>query len=128
MNSDIDPIVLKNIQNQQYVTIEKLRQSLAKSEKRAHLYETKFAQMKDKLYNRCKRLNDEVINVRRAFEKKMKEFFANYTGMLKEIIFTNNKDHTNLLNQVRNLEQGYMKVQRKITMNKLEKGHPVGTS
>lgn len=91
VNSLVDQGVLDNIQNQQYVTIEKLRQSLAKSEKRAHLYETKFGKLKEKLYKRCKRLNDEIISIRRAFEKKMKEFFQNYTGMLKEIIFTNNK-------------------------------------
>jgi regulator of PEP synthase PpsR (kinase-PPPase family) len=82
---------MNDIQSQQYLTIERLKSSLAKSEKRAHVYSEKFHKLKNKIYTRCKRLNDEVSRVRKLFERKMAEFFTNYTRMIKEIIFTNNK-------------------------------------
>ena len=73
------------------MTIERLKSSLVKSEKRATVYEEKFHKLKGKIYSRCKRLNEEVSRVRKMFERKMSEFFTNYTRMIKEIIFTNNK-------------------------------------
>ena len=55
------------------------------------MYQEKFHKLKDKIYKRCKRLNDEVGTTKKAFQHKMSEFFSNYIQMLKEIIFTNSK-------------------------------------
>jgi hypothetical protein len=88
-----DSQTLGEIQNLQYMTIEKLKISLHKSECRADKYEAKFHKIKTKIYQRCKRLNEEVANVRKSFSDKMQEFFMNYTKMLKEIIITNSNVH-----------------------------------
>lgn len=90
-STGIDQEVLQNIQNMQYQTIEKLKISLRKSEERANRYEEKFCKIKDKIYSRCKRLNDEIVNVKAGFQAKMSDFFNMYIKMLKEIIFANNK-------------------------------------
>ncbi len=47
--------------------------------------------MKDKIYLRCKRLNEELISTKKQFENKMSQFFTHYCAMLKAIIYANNK-------------------------------------
>lgn len=70
---------------------EKLRSALDRAVKRSTIYQSKFFEMKDRIYRQTKRLTDEVNSIRRHFEEKVGNFFAKYTRILKEIVINHSK-------------------------------------
>lgn len=68
---------------------EKLKMALERAVKRSTIYQSKFFEMKDRIYRQTKKLTEEINKIRRNFEEKTKIFFLKYTRILKEIVLKN---------------------------------------
>ena len=69
----------------------RLRISLEKAVKRATLWQSKFFQLKEKIYRQTKKMTDEVNKTRKFFETKLKVYFKRYSQILREIVADNSK-------------------------------------
>ena len=69
----------------------KLRKSLERAVKRAAIWQTRFYEIKDKIFRQTQKMTDEVNFAKKHFQEKMRVYFTKYTRLLKEIVVNNSE-------------------------------------